>query len=154
MFADAQHGHAEEAIQHYTRIFPNSRTEELVRYTAERGPEGKIVHARFWLSGQPMIAMDSHEARGASFNEGLSFQVMCEDQATVDRYWAALSVGGKPGPCGWLTDRFGLSWQVVPTSITQWMTSSNSAARDRAFEVMLGMGKLDIAKLQAAFQGA
>ena len=153
MFADAQHGRAEEAISQYTTVFPRSRVEELHRYTAERGPEGKIVHGRFWLAGQPLIAMDSHEARGATFNEGLSFQVMCKDQTTLDRYWAALSEGGEPGPCGWLKDRFGLSWQVVPKSMGAWMTHPDPKARDRAFQAMLGMKKLDIAKLDAALHG-
>jgi predicted 3-demethylubiquinone-9 3-methyltransferase (glyoxalase superfamily) len=79
---------------------------------------------------------------------------MCQDQGEVDRYWAALSDGGKEGPCGWLNDRFGLSWQVVPIGIADWMTSPDAAARDRAFQAILGMKKLDIAALQAAFDGA
>jgi predicted 3-demethylubiquinone-9 3-methyltransferase (glyoxalase superfamily) len=70
---------------------------------------------------------------------------MCKDQVTLDRYWNALSQGGEPGPCGWLKDRFGVSWQVVPTSIAAWMSCKDIAARDRAFKVMLGMNKLDIA---------
>ena len=96
--------------------------------------------------------MDSHVSHDVTFNEALSLQVMCEDQAELDRYWEALSDGGEQGPCGWLKDRFGLSWQVVPTSIAEWMASTDTAARDRAFEVMLRMKKLDIAALQRAYE--
>jgi predicted 3-demethylubiquinone-9 3-methyltransferase (glyoxalase superfamily) len=153
MFADAQHGRAEEAMKAYTAVFPDSRIVHIERYGADRGPEGKVVHGRFVLAGQDFVAMDSHEARGASFNEGLSLQVMCEDQAEVDRYWERLSRGGRPGACGWLEDAFGLSWQVVPKSIFTWLASRDARANDRAFQAMLGMKKLDIAALEAASAG-
>ncbi|MEO5769801.1 MAG: VOC family protein [Polyangia bacterium] len=153
MFANAQHGRAEEAMKAYTAVFPESRIVQIERYGADRGPEGKVVHGRFVLAGQDFVAMDSHEARGATFNEGLSFQVMCEDQAEVDRYWDRLSAGGRPGVCGWLTDAFGLSWQVVPKSISAWLTSRDTRANDRAFQAVMGMKKLDIAALDAAFAG-
>jgi predicted 3-demethylubiquinone-9 3-methyltransferase (glyoxalase superfamily) len=78
---------------------------------------------------------------------------MCEDQATLDRTWDALGAGGQHGPCGWLTDRFGLSWQVVPPRLSAWMASGDAAARDRAFAAMLKMGKLDIATLERAMAG-
>jgi predicted 3-demethylubiquinone-9 3-methyltransferase (glyoxalase superfamily) len=78
---------------------------------------------------------------------------MCEDQAEVDRYWEALGAGGNHGPCGWLKDRFGLSWQVVPKEISTWMTSGDAAARDRAFQAVMGMGKLDLAAIRRAFEG-
>ena len=97
--------------------------------------------------------MDNHVSRGIAFSEALSLQVMCRDQAEVDRCWAALADGGREGPCGWLTDRFGVSWQVVPEEIVAWMTSPDVAARDRAFAAMLQMGKLDLAALTSAFQG-
>ena len=132
---------------------PRQSRRPLERYGADRGPEGKVVHGRFVLAGQDFVAMDSHEARGATFNEGLSFQVMCEDQAEVDRYWERLSAGGRPGVCGWLTDAFGLSWQVVPKSIAAWLTSRDTRANDRAFQAVMGMTKLDIAALDAAFAG-
>ncbi len=153
MFANAQHGRAEEAMKAYTAIFPESRIDRIERYGADRGPEGKVVHGRFTLAGQDFIAMDGHEARGASFDEAVSFQVMCEDQREVDQYWARLSEGGQPSRCGWLKDAFGLSWQIVPTRITAWMASSDTQATDRAFRAMLGMQKLDIATLDAAFAG-
>ena len=153
MFADAREGQAEEAMKSYTRIFPGGAIDHVERYGPDRGTEGHVVHGRFVIAGQEMTAMDSHQPHGFTFNEGVSLQVMCEDQAAIDRYWAALSEGGEPGPCGWLKDRFGVSWQVVPDQISAWMTSSDAAARDRAFNAVMGMGKLDIAKLNAAFAG-
>lgn len=154
MFAGAQHGKAEPAMQMYTGIFPDASVGKVERYAAEEGPEGTVKHGRFVLAGQDMIAMDSHIDHGFTFNEAVSLQVMCKDQGEVDRYWEALSEGGEKGPCGWLKDRFGLSWQVVPDGIAEWMTSKDAAARDRAFQAMLGMTKLDIAALQAAFDRA
>jgi predicted 3-demethylubiquinone-9 3-methyltransferase (glyoxalase superfamily) len=153
MFADTQHGRAEEAMKAYTAVFPDSRVVRIERYGADRGPEGKVVHGRFVLAGQDFVAMDSHEARGATFNEGLSFQVMCEDQAEVDRTWERLSDGGHTGVCGWLKDAFGLSWQVVPKKISAWLASRDTRANDRAFQAVMGMKKLDIAALDAAFAG-
>lgn len=154
MFADAQHGRAEEAMQAYTSIFPDSRIDFIQRYGADRGPEGKVVHGRFTLAGQAFTAMDRHEPRGASFDEGLSLQVVCDDQSDIDRYWAALSDGGRQGVCGWLRDAFGLSWQVVPANVAGWMASGDARANERAFQAMLGMTKLDLAALDAAFRGA
>jgi predicted 3-demethylubiquinone-9 3-methyltransferase (glyoxalase superfamily) len=153
MFAGPQAGRAEAAIQAYTRLFPDGRVDSLQRYAAGEGPEGSIKHGRFVVAGQLVVAMDSHVAHGITFNEGVSLQVMCKDQAEIDRYWAALSEGGEPGVCGWLKDRFGLSWQVVPAGIAAWMTSADTAARDRAFEAVMRMKKLDIAAIQAAFDG-
>jgi predicted 3-demethylubiquinone-9 3-methyltransferase (glyoxalase superfamily) len=153
MFSGQQHGKAEAAMHLYTRAFPASGIETLERYTAAEGPEGTVKHARFSLAGQAMVAMDSHISHGFTFNEGLSLQVMCKDQRDVDHYWQALSEGGQPGPCGWLKDRFGVSWQVVPQAIERWMSSTDASARDRAFNAMLKMGKLDIAALEAAFEG-
>jgi predicted 3-demethylubiquinone-9 3-methyltransferase (glyoxalase superfamily) len=153
MFSGAQHGCAEDAMNLYADIFPRGRIDSAERYAADEGPTGSIKHGRFRLDGQEMVAMDSHLAHGITFNEALSLQVMCEDQATVDRYWDALGAGGEHGPCGWLKDRFGLSWQVVPEEIERWLTSKETAARDRAFHAMLEMTKLDIAALQKAFEG-
>jgi len=104
-----------------------------------------------WFDAQ--VAMDSHFEHGFAFNEAVSLQVMCADQAEVDRYWGALSEGGTEGPCGWLKDRYGLSWQVVPRSIEEWIASPDEAARDRAFRALLGMKKLDVAGLRRAFEG-
>jgi len=153
MFAGAVHGRAEEAMRLYTGLFPAGRIADVARYAAGEGPEGAVKHGRFLLTGQDLVAMDAHGDHGFGFTEGLSLQVMCEDQATLDRHWAALGEGGSHGPCGWLKDRFGLSWQVVPTAIRRWFTEGDAAARDRAFAAMLTMGKLDVAALERAFAG-
>jgi predicted 3-demethylubiquinone-9 3-methyltransferase (glyoxalase superfamily) len=153
MFAGAQHGRAENAMRLYAGIFPGGRIDSVERYAAGEGPQDAVKHGRFVVAGQEMVAMDSHVDHGVTFNEALSLQVMCENQDEIDRYWAALAEGGEHGPCGWLKDRFGLSWQVAPTAIAEWMTSTDTAARDRAFEVMLQMKKLDIAALKRAFEG-
>ena len=152
MFADAQHGKAEQAIQTYTRIF-DGRIEQIERYATGEGPVGTVKHGRFVLAGQPMVAMDSHIEHGFGFNEGLSLQVMCQDQRELDRFWRELSEGGEEGPCGWLKDRYGVSWQVVPEQIISWITSSDAVARDRAFAAVMKMKKLDIAAIEAAYQG-
>jgi predicted 3-demethylubiquinone-9 3-methyltransferase (glyoxalase superfamily) len=153
MFTGSQHGKAEEAMRLYTGVFPNGRIESIDRYGAGEGAEGTVKYARFVLDGQPMAAMDSDAPHEFGFDEGLSLQVMCEDQPEVDRYWEALSQGGEKGPCGWLKDRFGVSWQVVPNNIRDWMTSKDVAARDRAFAAMMKMKKPDIAALDQAFAG-
>ncbi|MBI5070384.1 MAG: VOC family protein [Deltaproteobacteria bacterium] len=153
MFSGRQHGRAEEAMRHYAGIFPDGRVLDLARYAAGEGPEGTVKHGRFLLAGQDLVAMDSHLAHDITFDEGLSLQVMCEDQAEVDRYWEALARGGEHGPCGWLEDRFGLSWQVVPSRMADWLAGGDAAARDRAFAAMLTMKKLDVAALERAYAG-
>jgi predicted 3-demethylubiquinone-9 3-methyltransferase (glyoxalase superfamily) len=153
MFAGPQAGRAGEAMRIYTDIFPDGRIDVAEHYAAGEGPEGMVKHARFVLDGQEMIAMDSHLAHDITFNEALSLQVMCKDQKEVDRYWDALGDGGEPGPCGWLKDRFGLSWQVVPAAIVDWLTSKDVKARDRAFVAMMEMTKPDVAALKRAFEG-
>ena len=153
MFVGAQHGRAAEAMARYAAVFPGSGVDDVERYAAGEGPPDMVKHGRFHLGAQPMVAMDAHGGHGFAFDEGVSLQVMCADQAELDRYWDALGDGGRHGPCGWLTDRFGLSWQVVPASIAQWMTSPDVAARDRAFAAVMTMGKLDIAAIERAFAG-
>ena len=150
MFAGARHGRAEEAMKAWTAIFPCGRIVDVARYEEGEGPVGKVKHGRFSLAGQDLVAMDSHLAHGITFGEALSLQVRCGDQAEVDRYWEALSAGGKPGPCGWLQDRFGLSWQVAPRRMEEWMIGPDAAVRDRVFAAMLRMGKLDLAALERA----
>ena len=154
MFAGSVHGQAEAAMRGYASIFPEGRIITVARYEPGEGPEGTVKHGRVALAGQEMIAMDSHINHGLTFNEAISLQVMCEGQDELDRYWDALSKAGEKGPCGWLKDRFGVSWQVVPSSIADWMTSKDTAARDRAFDAVMRMKKLDIAAIQAAFDGA
>jgi predicted 3-demethylubiquinone-9 3-methyltransferase (glyoxalase superfamily) len=153
MFSGAQHKKAEEAMKAYAAIFPEGRIDAVQHYEADEGPKGTVKHGRFLLDGQLMVAMDSHVSHGVTFNEAISLQVMCADQAEIDRYWEALSEGGEKGPCGWLKDRFGLSWQVVPASIAQFMASTDVAARDRAFRAVMKMKKLDIFAIQRAYDG-
>jgi predicted 3-demethylubiquinone-9 3-methyltransferase (glyoxalase superfamily) len=155
MFAGAVHGQAEAAMRFYAGAFPGGRIVDVARYAASEGPEGTVKHGRFQLAGQDLVAMDAHGDHGHGFTEGVSLQLMCQDQASVDHAWEALaSGGGRHGPCGWLKDRWGLSWQVVPAAMTRWMTEGDQAARDRAFAAMLAMGKLDVAALERAFRGA
>jgi predicted 3-demethylubiquinone-9 3-methyltransferase (glyoxalase superfamily) len=150
MFTGPQHGRAREAIDAYLGTFPRSSVERLEPYLAGEGPEGTIKYASFTLAGQPLAAMDSDYDHGFTFTEGVSLQVMCADQEEIDHYWRGLSAGGEAGPCGWLEDRFGVSWQVVPEALTEWMTHPDAEARERAFDAMLGMGKIDIAALRRA----
>jgi predicted 3-demethylubiquinone-9 3-methyltransferase (glyoxalase superfamily) len=153
MFSGAQHGRALEAMRTYAGIFPGSRVGEVERYGDGEGPVGTVKHGRMVLAGQDLVAMDSHVSNDIKFDEGLSLQVMCAGQAEVDRYWAALSAGGAPGPCGWVKDRFGLSWQVTPEQISRWMAARDPGARDRAFAALMQMGKPDVAALDRAFAG-
>jgi len=152
MFSGAQHGRAREAMQRYSELFDHSRLRDVATYSADEGPEGMIKHGRFVVAGQDFVAMDGHVDPPFGFNEAVSLQVMCEDQPEVDRYWAALSDGGEEGPCGWLKDRFGVSWQVVPTAFIELTKRGDAAANDRMFQSMLGMKKLDIAALRAAHE--
>jgi predicted 3-demethylubiquinone-9 3-methyltransferase (glyoxalase superfamily) len=153
LFTGPQQGRAEEALRHYASIFPGGKVTAVERYSGDEGPASQIKHGRVVLDGQELVAMDSHLEHGFTFNEGISLQVLCDDQDEVDRYWEALSQGGEQGVCGWLKDRFGVSWQVVPRGISDWMSSEDVDARDRAFEALMVMRKPDVAALQAAFQG-
>jgi YVTN family beta-propeller protein len=153
MFAGAQHGKAARAIDTYPRVFPNSHVDDLAEYGPGEGEAGTIKHGRFVIAGQDMVAMDSHLHHGKTFDEGVSLQVLCADQAEIDHYWNGLAEGGEHVECGWLKDRFGVSWQVAPKQAVAWMTSGDTAARDRVFAALLKMKKLDIAALKAAFEG-
>ena len=153
MFVGPMHGRAAEALRFLAGVFPGGRVEALEHYAAGEGPVEMVKHGRVLLDGQALIAMDAHGGHGFGFSEGLSLQVMCQGQAEVDRFWAALSDGGAPGQCGWLKDRFGFSWQVVPAAWEQWTAHSDKAAYDRAFAALLEMEKLDVVALERAFRG-
>lgn len=153
MFAGAQHGRAGEAMRFYSGIFPGGRIGSVEHYAEGEGPPGTVKHGRFSLAGQEFVAMDSHYDHGFGFNEALSLQVMCAGQGELDRYWQALADGGQHGPCGWLKDRFGLSWQVVPEKLSSLLTGPDEAAAERAFAAVMRMQKIDIAAVQRAYEG-
>ena len=144
----------EEAATHYVSVFPGSRVVSVARYgDAGPRPAGTVMTVQFELSGQPFLALNGGpEHRG--FSEALSFQVFCESQDEVDHYWSKLSDGGEEGPCGWLKDRWGLSWQIVPTRLGELLGDPDPERARRAMAAMLQMGKLDIRALEQAADGS
>jgi predicted 3-demethylubiquinone-9 3-methyltransferase (glyoxalase superfamily) len=144
---------AEEAAAFYTSIFPDSRVTRVVTMPSESpsGPPGSVKIVDFVLFGQEFVAMTAGPLD--PFNHAVSFVVNCKDQAEIDRYWNALLDGGSPEQCGWLKDRFGLSWQIVPTVLVEMMAEPDRAKAKRASDAMMKMVKIDIAALQAAYAG-
>jgi predicted 3-demethylubiquinone-9 3-methyltransferase (glyoxalase superfamily) len=144
---------AEEAAKFYASIFPDSRVDRVTSLPNESpsGPAGSVKIVEFTLFGQPFQAISAGPLD--PFNHAVSFIVNCGDQAEVDRYWNALLDGGKAEQCGWLKDRYGLSWQIVPTVLGELMTDPDRAKAERVGDAMLKMVKLDIAKLEAAAEG-
>jgi predicted 3-demethylubiquinone-9 3-methyltransferase (glyoxalase superfamily) len=139
----------EEAARFYVSVFPGSKITGTTRYgPAGPGPEGQAMTVSFELAGQPFVALNGGPQ--FTFSEAISFQVGCERQDEVDRYWETLSAGGEQGPCGWLKDRFGLSWQIVPTALPRLLGSPDVGTTQRVMEAVLQMGKLDIAALERA----
>jgi predicted 3-demethylubiquinone-9 3-methyltransferase (glyoxalase superfamily) len=145
---------AEEAVALYTSIFPDSRVVSERRYgPAGPGAEGSLMTATFELAGQTFMALNG----GPSFEfaQGISLFVECEDQEEVDRYWGALTAdGGEPGPCGWLTDRLGVSWQIVPRALGELLGDPDQEKAGRVMDAMLGMGKIEVDGLERAAAGA
>jgi predicted 3-demethylubiquinone-9 3-methyltransferase (glyoxalase superfamily) len=141
---------AEEAARFYTSIFPRSRVTRIARYgEGAPRPAGSVMTVAFELDGQPFTALNG--GPHFAFSEAISFVVHCTTQDEVDRYWDALSAGGQPQQCGWLKDRFGLSWQVVPTALLDMLQADDAARVRRVTEAMLHMVKLDITVLQQAW---
>jgi len=145
---------AKEAANFYAAIFPDSRVDSVTSMPAESpsGPPGSVDIVEFTLCGQPFKAISAGPLD--PFNHAISFYVECEDQAEVDRYWNALLEGGQPEQCGWLRDRYGLSWQIVPKALAEMMADRDPARAKRVAEAMLKMIKLDVAALKAAYDGA
>ncbi len=143
---------AEDAANFYTSIFKDSEIVD-VSYYGEAGPReaGMVLTVSFRLFGQEFIGLNGGPE--FKFNEAISFQVNCESQEELDRFWSALSEGGSEGPCGWLKDKFGLSWQIVPVQFNELLRTADPEAAQRAIKAMLGMGKLDIAALEKAAAG-
>jgi predicted 3-demethylubiquinone-9 3-methyltransferase (glyoxalase superfamily) len=144
---------AEEAAAFYISVFENSRVVNVAHYT-EAGPReaGMVMTVEFELEGQRFLAINGGPQ--FSFDEAVSFAIECETQEEVDYFWEKLSEGGEEGQCGWLKDRFGLSWQVVPTGMEELFADPDPERARRAMEAMLKMGKLDIATLQKAAEGS
>jgi predicted 3-demethylubiquinone-9 3-methyltransferase (glyoxalase superfamily) len=140
---------SEPAAELYTSVFPNSKIHEVTRY-GSAGPreEGLAMTVSFELDGQRVVALNG----GSDFrlNEAFSFSVDCDDQAEVDYYWEKLGEGGEHGPCGWLKDRFGLSWQVVPKRLTELLSDPDPETAQRVMAAMLKMGKIEVAELEQA----
>jgi predicted 3-demethylubiquinone-9 3-methyltransferase (glyoxalase superfamily) len=145
---------AEEAAACYAGIFPDSRVVKVTAMPTDSpsGPAGSVKVVDFVLCGQAFVAMSASGADG--FNHSVSLVVNCDDQNEVDRYWdALLAQGGEPQACGWLKDRFGLFWQIVPTIMFEMMQDADKAKAKRACDAMMTMVKFDVAALQAAFDG-
>ncbi|MFD5074688.1 VOC family protein [Streptomyces sp. NPDC058371] len=146
-------GQAEEAADFYVSVFKNSRLGRVGHSTdAGPGPAGSVLTVEFVANGQKFIALNGGPQ--FTFNEAVSFQIFCEDQSEVDHYWNRLTDGGgEGGPCGWLKDKFGLSWQVVPSRLIDMVTDPDQEKAARATQAMLAMGKLDVAALEKAYAG-
>ena len=137
----------EEAAKLYTSVFPNSRIVEVSRYgSAGPRPEGTVMTVSFELDGQAFVALNGGPE--FTFDEAVSFQVDCETQDEVDAYWSKLSEGGEEGPCGWLKDRFGLSWQIVPRVLPELLADPDREKAQRVMAAMLKMKKIDIEELE------
>lgn len=146
-------GNAEEAMNFYVSIFRNSRVMRVTRYgPAGPGPNGTVMSGTFQLEGQEFHALNGGPQY--TFSPAISFFVNCETQAEVDALWDKLGAGGEPGRCGWLTDRFGVSWQIVPSILGTLLQDPDPVRSRRVMEAMLQMNKLDIARLQQARDGS
>jgi len=141
---------AEEAMNFYVSIFKNSKVGSVTRYgEAGPGPEGTVMIATFQIEGQDFIALNGGPQ--FTFNPAISFVVNCETQEEVDHFWEKLSAGGRPNRCGWLTDKFGLSWQIVPTILPKLMRDKDPGKSQRVMKAMMQMDKIDIKILQQAY---
>ena len=142
----------EDAAEFYVSVFPNSRIVDVTHY-GEAGPraEGTVMTVAFELDGQRFVALNG--GPDFTFSEAISFEVECEDQDEVDSYWNTLSEGGEQGPCGWLKDKFGLSWQIVPRRLTELLSDPDTAKAQRVMGAMLQMRKIEIAELERAAEG-
>jgi len=145
-------GKAEEAANFYVSIFPNSKISGIARNGKNMpGPEGAVLTVSFVLNGQNYVALNV--GPGFPFTQAISLFISCTRQEEIDYYWQRLTAGGKEVQCGWLVDKYGLSWQVVPDKIMQWLTGGDQAASDRVMQAVMKMVKLDYAKLQGAYHG-
>jgi predicted 3-demethylubiquinone-9 3-methyltransferase (glyoxalase superfamily) len=144
---------AEEAANFYVSLLPDSRIEKVQKNTVDSpaGKAGSVLVVEFTLAGQRFLALNG--GKPFDFTHAISFKIDCADQAEVDRLWGALSDGGSVERCGWLKDRYGVSWQIVPTALVQYLGGPDPAGARRAMQAMMGMVKLDIAGLKRAYEG-
>ncbi len=143
---------AEQAADFYISVFKDSRIVNLTHYPeGGPGPAGTVMTVEFELDGQRFVGINGGPQ--FTFDEAVSFQINCEAQDEVDYYWERLSAGGEEGPCGWLKDRYGLSWQVVPSGMEELFADPDPERAQRAMQAMLGMSKLDVAALRDAADG-
>ncbi len=139
----------EDAAKFYTSIFPSSKLGEITRYgAAGPRPEGTVMTVSFEVQGQKFVALNGGPQ--FTFNEATSFQVLCEGQGEVDACWTKLSEGGEQGPCGWLKDKFGVSWQVIPTALPELLSDPDREKSQRVMTAMMGMKKIEIDELERA----
>ncbi|MGH3613241.1 MAG: VOC family protein [Pseudonocardia sp.] len=142
-------GQAEQAAAHYTAVFPDSKVLGVTRYGPDMpGQEGSVMTVNFSLDGQQFVGLNGGPQ--FTFSEAISFQILCADQDEVDHYWGRLSEGGEEGPCGWLKDRFGVSWQVVPTALLELVDDPDPGRAQRATQAVMGMNKIEIVELWRA----
>src|SRR5881409_1319501 len=146
-------GQAEQAARYYVSLLPDSRIDRVVRSPADTpsGPAGMVLVVEFTLAGSKFTGLNGGPQY--KFTEAVSFQIACQDQAEVDRLWSALSDGGSPGRCGWLKDRWGLSWQIVPARLVQLLGDADAGRARRTMQAMLTMTRLDVAALERAADG-
>ena len=144
---------AEQAVDFYTSVFPESRIHEVMRYGEANGPalDGKALMISFELAGQPLQSLNGGPQ--FTFTEAISLSVLCDDQDEVDQLWQRLTEGGSGGQCGWLKDRFGLSWQIVPRRMLELLADPDRDRAGRAMQAMMGMGKIDIGVIERSAEG-
>jgi predicted 3-demethylubiquinone-9 3-methyltransferase (glyoxalase superfamily) len=144
---------AEEAMNFYVSVFKNSRILGVSRYgDAGPGAKGSVMTAAFELNGQEFTVLNGGPQH-FGFSEAISFFVNCETQQEVDELWEKLTDGGEPGPCGWLKDKYGLSWQIVPTALAEMLGDKDATKSQRVMQAMLQMSKIDVAALRQAYEG-
>jgi predicted 3-demethylubiquinone-9 3-methyltransferase (glyoxalase superfamily) len=152
MFSGKYQGMAEEAINFYTSVFKKSGILNIMRYNEEYpGPTGKVVHAEFKLNGQKFMAMDSAIEMQFTFTPAISYFVSCKTQHEVDDFWDRLSDGGEKMQCGWLKDKFGVTWQIVPTVLDRLLRDPDADKANRVMNAMMQMEKIDIKTLKLAY---
>lgn len=149
-------GQAEDAARFYVSVFGNARIGRISRFGKEGlevhgRPDGSVMTVEFEIEGQPFVALNGGPQ--FTFNEAISFQIPCATQGEIDHYWEKLAAGGAIQQCGWLKDKFGVAWQIFPSALPEMLRDSDPAKAARAMRAMLGMKKLDLAALRAAFEG-